>query len=213
MRSIIQWVVRNGPAVNTLMVAVILVGVVAMLGLKKELFPEFQLEIVTVTVPYPGASPAEVEEGICQKIEEAIRAVDGIKKITATAREGAGTVVAELFSSVGDPQKALNEIRSEVDQIPSFPLLAEDPDVKLVSIRQPTIRVAVLGGGSMPEGLDDERRRHSAAPRGPPTARPGRARPRRAAGPAVASRSSRCWRSAITRSTSRSPRRSCVATA
>ena len=159
MKSIIQWVVRSGPAVNTLMVAVILVGAVTMFRLKKELFPEFQLEIVTITVIYPGASPSEVEEGICQKIEEAIRAVDGIKKISATASEGVGTVVAELFSSVGDPQKALNEIRSEVDQIPSFPQLAEDPDVKLVTFREPAIRVAVIGGGAIPEGLDDEQRR------------------------------------------------------
>ncbi|RUL87793.1 efflux RND transporter permease subunit [Tautonia sociabilis] len=159
MRSIVQWVVRNGPAVNTLMVAVVLVGVVSLLGLKKELFPEFQLEIVTVSVPYPGASPAEVEEGICQKIEEAVRAVDGIKKITSVASEGMGSVTIELRSNVGDPQKVLNEIRSEVDQIPSFPLLAEDPDVKLLSFREPAIRVAVIGGGRMPEGLDDTARR------------------------------------------------------
>jgi multidrug efflux pump subunit AcrB len=159
VKSIVQWVVRNGPAVNTLMAAVVLVGVVSLLGLKKELFPEFQLEIVTISVPYPGASPAEVEEGICQKIEEAIRAVDGIKKITATASEGMGSVVAELRSSIGDPQKALNEIRSEIDQIPSFPLLAEDPDVKLLTIREPAIRVAVFGGSPIPEGLDAEARR------------------------------------------------------
>ena len=159
MKSIVQWVVRNGPAVNTLMAAVVLVGVVSLLGLKKELFPEFQLEIVTISVPYPGASPAEVEEGICQKIEEAIRAVDGIKKITATASEGMGSVVAELRSNVGDPQKALNEIRSEVDQIPSFPLLAEDPDVKLLTFREPAIRVAVFGGSPTPEGLDAQGRR------------------------------------------------------
>ncbi|MEW4570025.1 efflux RND transporter permease subunit [Tautonia sp. JC769] len=159
MSGIIQWVVRNGPAVNTVMVAAILVGVLSLLGLKKELFPEFQLEIVTITVPYPGASPAEVEEGICQKIEEAIRAVDGIKKITSTAAEGMGTVVAEMYSNIRDPQRVLNEIRSEVDQIPSFPLLAEDPDVKLLAFRQPAIRVALFGGSQVPEGLDEEGRR------------------------------------------------------
>lgn len=154
MRSIIQWVVRNGPAVNTMMVAAVIVGVVALLQLKKELFPEFQLEIVTITVPYPGASPEEVEEGICQKIEEAIRAVDGLKKISSTSTEGMGTVVAEMVTSIRDPQRVLNEIRSEVDQIPSFPLLAEDPDVKLLSIRQPAIRIAIFGGAPAPEGLD-----------------------------------------------------------
>jgi len=153
VRSIVKWVVGNGPAVNTLMVAVIIVGAVALTGLKKELFPEFQLDYVTITVPYPGASPAEVEEGICQKIEEAIRAVEGIKTISSTASEGSGLVLVELFASVDDAQRVVNEIRSEVDQIPSFPLRAEDPDIKLLSFRQPAIRVAIYGGGQAPEGL------------------------------------------------------------
>ncbi len=154
MRSVITWVARNGPTINTMMLAILLTGVWSATQLYSESFPEFQLDQVKITVPYPGASPSEVEEGICQKIEEAIRAVEGIKKISAVAQEGSGTVVAELKASVSDPQRVLNDLRSEVDRIPSFPLEAEDPEVQLVVARSPTIRVALFGGQVLPKQLN-----------------------------------------------------------
>ena len=129
---------------NTLMVAVLLVGGMAFATMRREVFPEFELEIVLVTVPYPGATPEEVEEGICQKIEEACRSVEGIKKVTSVAQEGAGFCVFELRESVDDVQKTLAEIRSEVDRIPSFPVFAEDPKVEQVTLRTPAIKVGVL---------------------------------------------------------------------
>jgi HAE1 family hydrophobic/amphiphilic exporter-1 len=144
MRAIVAWTIRNMPAMNTLMVAVLLVGAMAFATMRREVFPEFDLEIVLVTVPYPGATPEEVEEGICQKIEEACRSVEGIKKITSVAQEGSGFCVFELRESVEDVQKTLSEIRSEVDRIPSFPELAEDPKVEQVTLRTPAIKVGVL---------------------------------------------------------------------
>ena len=145
MKSFLRWVIRNTPAMNTLMVAIMLVGSVGLIQMHRELFPEFDLEILLVTVPYPGASPEEVEEGICQKIEEAVRSIDGIKKQNAVAGEGSGTVVLELESDVADVQRVLNEVRSEVDRIPSFPDLAEDPEVQQITLRQAAIRVGVIG--------------------------------------------------------------------
>jgi len=132
------------PAMNTLMVAVLLVGAMAFATMRREVFPEFDLEIVLVTVPYPGATPEQVEEGICQKIEEACRSVEGIKKVTSVAQEGAGFCVFELRENVKDVQKSLSVIRSEVDRIPSFPVLAEDPKVEQVTLRTPAIKVGVL---------------------------------------------------------------------
>jgi multidrug efflux pump subunit AcrB len=132
------------PAMNSLTVAVLLVGAMAFATMRREVFPEFDLEIVLVTVPYPGASPDEVEEGICQKIEEACRSVEGIKKVTSVAQEGSGFCVFELRENVKDVQKTLAEIRSEVDRIPSFPVLAEDPKVEQVTLRTPAIKVGVL---------------------------------------------------------------------
>ncbi|NBW87718.1 MAG: efflux RND transporter permease subunit, partial [Planctomycetia bacterium] len=113
MKSIIGWTVRNTPAMNVLVVAVMVVGWISFSSMRREVFPEFDLEMALVTVPYPGATPEEVEEGICQKIEEACRSVVGIKKITSVAQEGTGFCVFELQDNVKDVQKTLGEIRSE----------------------------------------------------------------------------------------------------
>jgi multidrug efflux pump subunit AcrB len=132
------------PAMNTLVIAILLVGTLAFASMRREVFPEFDLEIVLVTVPYPGATPDEVEEGICQKVEEACRSVAGIKKITSVAQEGMGYCVFELQESVKDVQKTLGEIRSEVERIPSMPELAEDPKIEQVTLRTAAIKVGVL---------------------------------------------------------------------
>ncbi|MCA9063896.1 MAG: efflux RND transporter permease subunit, partial [Planctomycetaceae bacterium] len=81
MNNLIRWAIRHTPAMNMVMIAILLVGGVAAFTLRREVFPQFELEIILVTVPYPGASPEEVESGICQKIEEAVRSVEGVKKI------------------------------------------------------------------------------------------------------------------------------------
>lgn len=150
MKSIIAWTVRNTPAMNVLVVAVMVIGWISFSSMRREVFPEFDLEMALVSVPYPGATPEEVEEGICQKIEEACRSVVGIKKITSVAREGSGFCVFEMKDDVADPQRVVSEIRSEVERIPTFPELAEDPKVEQVTLRSPAIKVGVLA----PPGAD-----------------------------------------------------------
>lgn len=145
MNSIIKWAVRNTPAMNTLMVAIMIIGGIAAYMLRREAFPHFQLEFVLVTVAYPGASPDEVEEGICQKVEEAIRAINGIKTVRSVSSEGSGTVIAELEVSQRELPGVVNEIRSEVDRISTFPVDAEDPVIKQLTFRAPVIKVAVTG--------------------------------------------------------------------
>ena len=145
MKGILRWSISNAPAMNTLLIGVLVVGMVSLLRMRREVFPDFNLDMILINVPYPGASPTEVEEGICQKIEEAVRAVAGIKKIYSVARESGGAVILELFSDVKDPQRVLDEVRSEVDRIPSFPELAENPEIKVITIRRAAITVGVIG--------------------------------------------------------------------
>ncbi len=154
MKSIIAWTVRNTPAMNVLVFAVMIVGWISFSSMQREVFPEFELEIALVTVPYPGATPEEVEEGICQKVEEACRSVVGIKKITSIAREGLGYCVFEMSDGVKDPQRVVSEIRSEVERIPSLPELSEDPKVEQVTLREPAIKVGIVGP---PDVAGDER--------------------------------------------------------
>ena len=145
MNNLIRWAVKNSPGMNTLMIALLVIGGFCLWSMRREEFPEFELERIVIAVPYPGASPEEVEEGICLKIEEAVRSVDGIKKQVTVASEGSGSVILELESSVKDVQRVLNEVRSEIDRIPSFPELAEDPEVEQITMRKPAIRLAVIG--------------------------------------------------------------------
>jgi HAE1 family hydrophobic/amphiphilic exporter-1 len=150
MKSVIKWAINNSPAMNSLLIAGLLCGAASLIMMRREIFPEFELDVILITVPYPGAPPEEVEEGICQKIEEAVQGIDGIKRMTSIAKVGSGFVILELDAKVDDTENVINEVRSEIDQITSMPELAEDPDVKEITFRLPAIRIAVLA----PENTD-----------------------------------------------------------
>jgi multidrug efflux pump subunit AcrB len=146
MRDLLKWAIKNGPGVNVMVLGTLLAGIGAFLLMRREIFPEFQLEVILVSVPYPGASPEEVEKGICQQIEEEVRSLAGIKKLVSIAREGGGYTLIELTSSVRDPQKVLSEVRSAVDRkSPFFPRRAEKATVEQITFRTPAIRLAVIG--------------------------------------------------------------------
>ncbi|QDS92519.1 Multidrug resistance protein MdtB [Roseimaritima multifibrata] len=150
MKRIVAWAIASSPGMNVIMVAAMLVGAVCLYQMRREVFPEFELEVVMVTVPYPGATPDDVEEGICQKIEESVRSLEGIKQVTSIAQEGAGYVLIELRSDIEDVQKTLSEIDREVKRISTFPDLAEDVQVQQITFRDAAIRVGVVG----PESTD-----------------------------------------------------------
>lgn len=145
MKGVVTWAITNAPGMNVLMMALMAVGGFSLWNMRREVFPAFELEIVMVSVPYPGATPLDVEEAICQKIEEAIRSIDGIKKVTSISQEGAGYVLAELRSDVRDVQKVMSEIDREVNRIPSFPALAEDAQIQQITFRDAAIRLGIVG--------------------------------------------------------------------
>jgi len=143
----IPYMARNGVASNLLLVLLLVAGLFSMGQLVQEVFPEFSLDTIQVSVAYPGANPDEVEEAIVQKIEEAIEAVEGIDEINATASEGLAAVTVELKLGT-DVQEALDEIKAEVDQIQTFPAGADRPEVRELSNRSSVIRLAVYGEAS-----------------------------------------------------------------
>jgi len=146
MSSIIRWAVKNMAGVNFLVFAVLLGGLFSFFGMRRETFPEFQLDVILVSVSYPGATPDEVESGICQKIEEAVQSLSGIKKLTSICREGSGFTLLQLEPNIKDAQKVLSEVRSAVDRISVFfPERSEKATVEQVTFRLPAIRVAILG--------------------------------------------------------------------
>jgi len=144
IKHIVGISIGNHSALNLCMVAIMLVGAMCLNAMHRESFPEFELDRIMVMVPYPGAAPQETEEGIGQKIEEAVRSIEGIKKVTTVAQEGACTVLLELIPGGRSPDRVLDEVRSGVERIPSFPLEAEDPQITLVTNRRPSIRVGLI---------------------------------------------------------------------
>lgn len=143
-QGIIGWMASNPIAANLLMIIVFVAGLIAIQGIRKEVFPSFPTDTFTVTVPYPGSSPEEIEQGILLKIEEELRDIIGIKEIRSTAMEGVGVVTVEM--EVGsDIAKALNQAKVRVDGIPAFPLDAEEPIIEEVISRGYAMRVSVYG--------------------------------------------------------------------
>lgn len=144
MKTIIEWMTRHGVAANLLMIFMLATGVLNAFIIPVEVFPELSLDTITVEVEYLGASPAEIEESILQRIEERVEGIDGIQDITATAIENRGTVSIEL--AIGeDVSSKLDEIKAEVDRITTFPAGAEKPEVREVSNRQRVIEIAIVG--------------------------------------------------------------------
>ena len=144
MRGPIAWMSRNSVAANLLMFVLLLGGVFGLTRMKQEVFPDFQLEVVQVTVAYPGASPAEVEQGMILAIEEAVGGIDGVKRVTSSSGEGVGRVYVELLVD-SDTDQALADVKSAVDLIGSFPETAEEPQVGMLTGRREVISL-IIGG-------------------------------------------------------------------
>ena len=126
-----------------LMILILGGGLACALVIPREMFPEFSADMVSVSVIYPGASPADVEQSICLKIEDRLAGMEGIKEISSASNEGVGVVMLELDGEA-DVRKVLDDVKSEVDKI-DFPEDAEDPTTVEITLRNQVIQVAVAG--------------------------------------------------------------------
>ncbi|MDH4241026.1 MAG: efflux RND transporter permease subunit [Phycisphaerae bacterium] len=143
-KGILAWFAANHVAANLLMFLVITAGLLAIFSARMEVFPELSFDMINVTVPYRGASPADVEEGVCLRVEEAIAGVDGIKRITSTAGEGAGSILIEV-EEYADTKEVLDDIKAQIDTITTFPQETEKPIITELKTRHQVISVVVYG--------------------------------------------------------------------
>ncbi|MBX3248981.1 MAG: efflux RND transporter permease subunit [Myxococcales bacterium] len=144
-RGILAWFARNTVAANIIMLVLLVGGsVLAITGVKQEVFPEVEIDTVIVNVPYPGASPSEVESGVALAIEEAVQGLDGVKEVRTTATEGFAVVAVELLLGA-DTDRALNDVKSAVDRITSFPQDIERPVVALATNRRQVVSLILHG--------------------------------------------------------------------
>ena len=142
--GLVHFFTDNSVAANVLMIVILGAGIATLAGIRQEVFPEFSTDTITVSVPYPGATPSEVEESIATKIEEAIQGVDGIKRLRSSSNEGAGVVTVEVLESA-DIRTVLDDVKTRVDAIDTFPEDAERPVVQEVLRRNQVLNVAISG--------------------------------------------------------------------
>jgi multidrug efflux pump subunit AcrB len=144
MHGLIHWFAHNPVASNLLMGILIVAGLLALPNTHQEEFPNIELDAVSITVPYLGAAPEEVEEGVCIRVEEAILGSEGIDTIRTSAYEGSCTVVVELVPGV-DKVRVLNDIKGKVDAIDSFPRETEKPITAEVTIQAMVLQIVISG--------------------------------------------------------------------
>ncbi len=144
MKSLLAAFARNTVFANIVLVMIFMVGGMAALSMIRETFPEFSLDMITITVPYPGADPEEVEEGISRKIEEAIETEEGIKQYTTNSRENKATVTIEVRENY-DVAQVLADVRSKVDAISTFPVDAEEPVISELMLKDPVMLLYLSG--------------------------------------------------------------------
>ena len=143
-KGILAWFANNHVAANFLMLFVVSAGLLSIFTAKMEVFPEFSLDTITVTIPYRGASPADVEEGVIVRVEEAIAGVEGIKRMISTAAENVGTTVIEV-EEYADPTEVLDDVKAQIDTITTFPLETEAPIIAEVPLRRKVITIVLYG--------------------------------------------------------------------
>jgi multidrug efflux pump subunit AcrB len=143
-KGVLGWFASNHVAANLLMFLIIAAGLMAIFSAKMEVFPELSLDMINITVPYLGASPADVEEGVCLRVEEAIAGVEGAKRITSSAAEGAGLTIVEV-DEYADTTEVLDDVKAEIDTIITFPKETEKPIISEIKSRPKVITIVVYG--------------------------------------------------------------------
>ncbi|MBL8725559.1 MAG: efflux RND transporter permease subunit [Planctomycetes bacterium] len=140
------WFTQNHVAATLLAGMFVVAGIAALATgrVRREVFPEIAPNIVTVQVPFPGASPGEVEQGICLRVEEAVEGITGVDKVTSSANEGVGLVVIEALQDA-DLDRVLDDVKNRIDAITNFPAQSESPVVSRLVVRKEVINVSVHG--------------------------------------------------------------------
>ena len=145
VRGLIGWFAKNHVAANLLMLGIIGLGIYSLSGqIKKESFPEFIRNQIQVQVPYIGATPEEVEQGVILRIEEAVESIEDVVEIRSFAGEGMGSVTIDLDVRTEVAEK-MDEVKLAIDGISTFPADTERPIITESKFRNAVINVQLSG--------------------------------------------------------------------
>ena len=159
-KGLIAWFARNAVAANLLMVFILVGGFLTIQTINKQMFPQVKINWISYTAPYPGSAPQEVEEGITIKIEQALETVQGLKRVITYSNRGYsnGWIEVELDY---DPQVVLEEVKSAIDSISSFPEGMERIKVEREKFRQQVMYISLYGDLTSAELKDLGRKIHN----------------------------------------------------
>ncbi|RUM45400.1 MAG: AcrB/AcrD/AcrF family protein [Desulfocapsa sp.] len=144
MNNLLAAFARNTVFANILLMLIFLAGFLATKSMVRESFPEFSIDMISISIAYPGADPQEVEEGINQKIEEALESVQGIDRYTTKSYENRATVTVEVKDGY-NTQEVLNDVESHVNAISTFPVDAEKPVIREIVKKQVVMLLSLSG--------------------------------------------------------------------
>jgi HAE1 family hydrophobic/amphiphilic exporter-1 len=144
MTGLSRFAVRKTVPINLLVAAILIAGITCGLTLRREFFPEIDPQSVLITMPYPGATPAEVEDSLAIKVEDKLADIDEIDEIFTTVAEGGGGITVRLHDGVNS-RKALDEIDRAIDALRDLPADSERIQAQLLEPRLPVIRMALYG--------------------------------------------------------------------
>ena len=146
----IRFFAAHPTAANLLMILLFAAGALALPSLKRETLPDFSTDAAEVQIEYPGASAEDVEEAICQRIEDAVDDVTDLDEIRCDAREGVGTATIDMIEG-GNLDRFISEVETEVDAIDDFPEVTEQPVIRQLNRTDAVISVAVTGPMAEPD--------------------------------------------------------------
>ncbi len=144
MRNIIAYFIKYHVAVNVVIIAFFIFGIVGALSLKSSFFPLTDSKNISINITYPGASPQEIEEGIVLKIEDNLKGLEGVDRVTSTSRENSGSINVEIEKG-RDVDFMLLQVKNAVDRVPTFPTGMEPLVVSKLEVVRQTISFAISG--------------------------------------------------------------------
>ncbi|MBP7640841.1 MAG: efflux RND transporter permease subunit, partial [Thauera sp.] len=143
--SVLERLAGHKVAANVLMLLAFVLGTIGITRMNVQFFPTFELDVISVRVVWTGASAEDVEIGITAPLEERLKTVDGLKKMSSTSAQGVASITLELHEDT-DALLALDQVRQRVDEFRNLPRDAETPEVSRVSRYEPIARLLVRGG-------------------------------------------------------------------
>lgn len=143
-KGIIAWFTKNAVAANLLMIVIVVVGIGSGIVIQRAMFPNIEVPVISITIAYPGAAPEEVEQGVILKVEEALKDLEGIERLSAQAKES----IANIFVEPADGfeiMTLMDSIKNRIDGIEHFPEQAEKPIINRWSMREQALMLQIWG--------------------------------------------------------------------